>query len=116
MDIDVTAEGPDGTESTSTGSYSQDLPSTHGISLTLKGADVISSDKDGDGKSSAGDVVEFTLTVTNAGSVDLTDVEVVDAALDGLVCQQFIPAAVGEMHASFPTFKNSIFRPIGIVI
>lgn len=80
-------------------SSSVKLPSKHRISLTLEGGGEASFDGDGDGKSSAGDEVAFTLVVRNTGSVDLTDVEVQDATLEGLVCQQFVPAtttAVGE--------------------
>lgn len=109
--MDVTATGPDGGECTSTGSHSQALPSTNGIALTLEAGNAISSDKDGDGKSSAGDIVEFTLTVTNTGSVDLTNVEVVDAGLDGLVCQQFIPNVVGEWARRFYQFSIVYFGP-----
>lgn len=92
----MTADNPEGTEVTFSNIVHVELPSKHRISLTLKGSDAVSSDKDGDGKSSAGDVVVFTLTVNNTGSVDLTGVEVKATELEGLVCQQFVPAVVGE--------------------
>lgn len=85
----MTATGPDGTKATSIDSHYQVLPSRHGISLTLEGGNAASSDINGDGKSSDGDVVTFTLNVTNNGSVDLEDVEVQAAGLDELNCQYF---------------------------
>lgn len=73
-----------------------DLPSKHRITLALEGSDTASSDRDDDGKSSSGDEVTFTLTVDNTGTVDLTDVVVQARELEGLVCQQFAPSAVGK--------------------
>lgn len=73
-----------------------DLPSEHRIALTLEGSDTASSDRDGDGRSSSSDEVTFTLTVSNTGTVDLTDVVVQAGELEGLVCQQFAPSAAGK--------------------
>lgn len=89
------ATNPAGTVAVFTDTGSVDLPSNHGISLALKVNDADSSDKDGDGISSTGDVVVYTLIVNNTGGVDLTNVAVQAAALDGLVCQQFIFSSVG---------------------
>lgn len=82
-----------------------ELPSKRRISLTLEGSDVASSDKNGDGKSSAGDEVVFTLAVGNVGTVGLTGVVVQDAALDGLNCQQFLPFVTGEELVSGPCMR-----------
>lgn len=89
----MTVTGPNGNETTFTYSYTQELPTKHGVSLTIVGGDTASSDTDGDGRSSDGDVVTFALTVTNTGTVDLTGVEVQAAILDGLSCQRFVPSA-----------------------
>lgn len=94
--IDVAVTDPKEDEAVFSETHSNELPSKHRISLALEGSNTAFSDRDGDGKLSAGDVVAFTLTVNNSGTVDLTEVEVQDVALEGLVCQQFVPAAVGE--------------------
>ncbi|CAN0504493.1 unnamed protein product, partial [Scytosiphon promiscuus] len=98
FDFETRAVNPAGVETSLSDTSSVELPSKHRISLTLEGDGEASFDGDGDGKSSAGDEVAFTLVVSNTGSVDLTDVEVQDATLKGLVCQQFVPATttVGE--------------------
>lgn len=95
--IDVAVTDPKGDEVIFPEMSSNELLSKHQISLALEGSNTALSDRDGDGKPSAGNVAVFTLTVTNSGGVDLTEVEVQDVALEGLVCQQFIPAAIGEM-------------------
>lgn len=96
VEVTVTAAGPDKSEVVSTSSHIQVLPSTPGISLTLEDDVTGSFDTDGDGKSSVGDVVAFTLNVTNTGTVDLSRAKVDGNALDGLSCQQISPSAVGE--------------------
>lgn len=87
---------PAGNESSFNNEASVDLPSKHRVALTLEGSDAASSDRDGDGKSSSGDEVTFIMTVNNTGSVDLTDVVVQAAELEGLVCQQFAPSTIGK--------------------
>ena len=111
FDFETRGVNPAGVETTLSDTSSVELPSKHRISLTLEGGGEASVDVDGDGKPSAGDEAAFTLVVSNTGSVDLTGVEVQDAALKGLVCQQFIPAAaataVGEERR---TKKERIVR------
>lgn len=99
IDFEVGVSNPWEEENTFIDQISVDLPAAYEISLAMEGSDMVDSDADGDGKSSVDDVVTFTLTVTNTGTVDLTSVEVQTAAgLEGLVCQQFTPSAtaVGE--------------------
>lgn len=101
VDFHAKVLNPSGNESTFTDNTSVDLPSKHRIALTLEGSDTASSDRDGDGKSSSNDEVTFTLTVNNTGTVDLTDVVVRAGELEGLVCQQFSPSAIGEGYKGF---------------
>lgn len=96
IDFHGKVHNPSGNESSFTDEASVVLPSKHRIALTLEGSDAASSDRDGDGKSSSSDEVTFTLTVNNTGTVDLTYVEVQAVELEGLVCQQFAPSAVGK--------------------
>lgn len=96
LDFNVAVLNPSGGESSFTDEASVGLPSKHRIALTLEGSDAASSDRDGDGKSSAIDEVTFTLIINNTGTVDLTDVVVQTEDLEGLVCQQFEPSAVGK--------------------
>lgn len=87
---------PSGNESTFDDEASIELPSKNRITLGLEGSGAASSDRDGDGKSSSGDEITFKLTVNNTGNVDLTSVEVQVADVEGLMCQQFTPSAIGE--------------------
>lgn len=97
IEIEVAVSNPSGEENSFADSISIELPAKYRVNLAMIGSDTAASDVDGDGKSSSGDEVTFTLTVNNTGSIDLTSVEVqTGAGLEGLVCQQFIPSAVGE--------------------
>lgn len=96
LEFEVVATNPAGTGTTFSFAITETLPAKVDVSLTLRKSDAMSSDVDGDGKFSAGDVIAFTLLVNNTGSVDLTSVEVQSADLEGLLCQQFVPAAAGE--------------------
>lgn len=98
IDFEVVARNPSGNEETFVDEASVELPSKYRIVLDLKGSGTAASDRNGDGKSSSGDEITFTLTVNNTGTADLTSVEVQAAEVEGLLCQQFAPSAIGEHY------------------
>lgn len=59
------------------------IPAANAISLDKRAGEV--ADVDGDGAVSAGDTVDYTFTVTNAGTTTLTNAEVTDPMLGGQV-------------------------------
>ncbi|NYJ00508.1 putative repeat protein (TIGR01451 family) [Nocardioides thalensis] len=67
--------------------------------LSLVKTSDITTDRDDDGKGDEGDVITYTLTVTNAGNVTLTDITVIDA-LPGLSGITPAPPAVLAPGAS----------------
>ena len=78
----VTSKDPAGNDVTdSTTSATEDsIPRTAAMTVD-KAADV---DDNGDGKNGVGDVIEYTITVTNTGNVTLTGIDLVDELRLGL--------------------------------
>ena len=72
----VTSKDPSGTDVTdSTDSAAEDLISRTPAMSVVKSASV---DDNGDTKNGVGDVIQYTVTVTNTGNVTLTDVDLSD--------------------------------------
>jgi hypothetical protein len=69
------------------------LEGTAALALVKTGTLV---DEDGDGIASAGEVIDYGFRVTNTGTVTLTDVEVSDPRLGGIVTCPAAPLAPGE--------------------
>lgn len=108
LHFDVAATGPRGTEERFHDEHSLEIPAKHRLILALVGSNATSSDLDGDGKSSEGDVVTFTADVKNAGTVDLTSVQVQVARSTGLDCRQFVPTAAGTKGQVVRVLMSSV--------
>ena len=76
----VTSKDPAGNDVTdSTTSATEDsIPRTAAMTVEKEVSDV---DDNGDGKNGVGDVIEYTITVTNTGNVTLTGINLVDELL-----------------------------------
>ena len=106
----VTGNPPTGTPVTDTDGDTQTLPSTPGIDLvktgTLDDAVVAPS-----GVVNAGDVIHYTLTATNTGTVTLTGVTISDALVGPLACVPAQPATLIPGAALACTASYALTQP-----